>query len=80
VDLFGATQFNQKILDGPALQLFSVRDCRLACADFPEYAQWLFPGTLLQLIMRVGFLTRRARITLLEMAPCSIAAPDCWPA
>jgi hypothetical protein len=24
VDLFDATQFNQKILDGPALQLFSV--------------------------------------------------------
>jgi hypothetical protein len=68
VDLFDTTQFNRQILDGPVLQLFSVHNCRLACEDFPEYAQWLFPGTLLQLVMRVELLTRRARITLLEMA------------
>jgi hypothetical protein len=72
VDLFDATQFNQKILDGPALQLFSVRNCRLACPDFPEYEQWLFPGTLLQLVMRVEFRTRRAWITLLEMAHAAL--------
>jgi hypothetical protein len=28
----------------------SFRNCRLAYADFPEDAQWLFPDTLLQLV------------------------------
>jgi hypothetical protein len=68
VDLCNATQFKEKILDGSAMQSFSVRNCRLAFADFPECAQYLFPGTLLQLVMRVEFLTRKERILLLEMA------------
>jgi hypothetical protein len=72
VDLFDATRFNQKILDAPAVQLFSVRNCRLACESFPEYAQWLFLGTLPQRVMTVELLTRRARIGLLEMTHAAL--------
>jgi hypothetical protein len=72
VSLFDMNKFNCKILDGPALQLFSVNNCRLALAHFPEYAQWLFPCTLLQVVMRVEFITRRTRVTLLEMAHAAL--------
>jgi hypothetical protein len=57
-------QINQKILDGPALQPFSVRNCRFVHAKLPERA--LFPETLMQLVMRIEFLSRMAPITLLE--------------
>jgi hypothetical protein len=63
---------NQKILDGHTLQLFGDRNGKLACADFPQYAQWLFPDTLLQLVMKVEFFTRRARVTLLEKAQAAL--------
>jgi hypothetical protein len=59
-DLFGATQLNQQRLDGSALQLFSVRKCSLASVHFREYVHWLFSGTLMQFVMRVAFLSRKA--------------------
>jgi hypothetical protein len=59
-DLFGAAQLNEKCPDGSALQLGSVRKCSLASVHFREYMHWLFSGTLMQLVMRVAFLSRKA--------------------
>jgi hypothetical protein len=74
VDLFDAAQLHQKIVDGPVLPLFSVRNCMLACRSFLQYAQWLFPGTLLQLVMRIGFLAarRRPRCSTKPTQHCSV--------
>ena len=55
-----------KIHDLPTLEMLGSRSCRVARQDFPEYAQWMLPGVLIQLILRTEYLTRRARNVLLE--------------
>jgi hypothetical protein len=45
-----------------------VEALQIRSRELPGYAQGLCPGTLLQLVMLVEFLSSGARITLLEMA------------
>jgi hypothetical protein len=60
-------RLNWKMQDYPACLMFSMANFMLAQNHFREYAQWLLPGTLLQIVMRVEFVSRATKFTLLEM-------------
>jgi hypothetical protein len=68
------TRLNWKMQDYPACLMFSTANFMLAQNHFREYAQWLLPGTLLQIVMRVEFVSRATKFTLLEMLHSA-----CWP-